>query len=329
MTFLTGLGAITVLAAVLPLVALFVGRRRADRVRTAIGLAPPSGQRFARPVAVAAAIAVLGLAAAQPALKHDAHVRVRTDAQALFVLDVSRSMAASATPRSPTRLDRAVAAAVRLRSAISDVPSGVATLTDRVLPDLAPVPSVATFDEVATRGVAIESPPPAGTDVRATTFAALRDIEAGNFFEPKTRRRLVVLLTDGESNPVDPGAIAQALPAREGYRFLSVRLWGADESVFTVEGRAERAYRPDALGRVVLVDLARALGGRAFDEAQVADAAAYLRRAAGTGPTSPVSVATPTRTPLAPYLAGVALLLLMLTFTPLQKGRSAVQSAVL
>src|SRR5262249_28734496 len=154
-------------------------------------------------------------AAAQPALTHESHARVRTDAEALFVIDTSRSMAASRTPTSPTRLDRAVAAAVRLRAAIPDVPSGVATVTDRVLPDLLPVPDVAGFDSVVEHAVAIESPPPRETAPRATSFGALVELASGNFFEPSAKRRLVVLLTDGESNATDPGAIAETLsPAR-------------------------------------------------------------------------------------------------------------------
>ena len=51
--------------------------------------------------------ALLAVAASQPALAHDSRQRVRTDAQALFVIDTSRSMAAATTPAAPTRLARA------------------------------------------------------------------------------------------------------------------------------------------------------------------------------------------------------------------------------
>ena len=328
MTFLTGLGALTALAAALPLAAWAIGRRRADRVRRSLGLEPPHGRALSRPLVLAAAIALLGLAATQPALTRESKVRERTDAQALFVFDVSRSMAASATPTSPTRLDRAVAAAVRLRAAIAAVPAGIATLTDRALLDLAPVPDVASFDATATRGVAIESPPPAGSDVRATTYSALAELGPGGYFAPKTARRLVVLLTDGESNPVDPDAIARSLPRSRGYRFVAVRFWRGDESVYGLEGRPERAYRPDPRGRGVLADLADALGGSAFDEARLGTAASFLRRAAGTGPTQRMSAATAARIPLAPYLAGVAVLFIFLTVVPLRKREAAIQSAI-
>jgi len=329
MTFLTPLAALAALAALLPLVAWVTGRRRADRVRRSLGLPPPTAGGALRALAATGAIAVLGLAAAQPALTHAAQQRQRTGVEALFVVDTSRSMATAATPTAPTRLDRAVAAAVRLRAAIADVPSGIATLTDRVLPDLLPVPDAASFDLVARRGVAVESPPPAGTDVRATTYAALRDVASGEYFAPGTPRRLVVLLTDGESNPVDTGELARALPAARGYRFVAVRFWREGESVYGRTGKLEPAYRPDPLGRVVLDGVADALGGRAFDERELGAAASSLRRAAGDGPTSVVQGTSRTRTPLAPYLAGLALLLLVAGAVPaLPVARRRVESGV-
>ena len=326
MTLLTPLAALAALAAVLPLAAWAAGQRHAVAVGRALGLPSPGPRQALRAWTAAGAIVVLGLAAAQPALTHNPRARVRTNAAALFVVDTSRSMAAAKTPTGPTRLDRAVAAAQRLRAAIADVPSGVATLTDRVLPDLLPVADVASFDAVAGRGVAIESPPPAGTAVRATTYSALGDIASGGFFPAKTTTRLVVLLTDGESDPVDTTDIARALSPARGYRFVGIRVWRSGESVYKSTGKPETAYRPDPLGRVVLGDVASALGGRAFEEGSVAAAASYLRRTAGSGPTTAAPSATPTRTPLAPYLALLALLLLASSLVPLQEVRRGLQS---
>jgi hypothetical protein len=325
MTFLTPLGALAALAALLPIGAWAAGRRRAEAVAGTLGL-QASTRRYAwQTIAAAGAIVLLGLAAAQPALTHQPVTRVRTDAEALFVFDTSRSMAASATPTSPTRLDRAVAASERLRAAIADVPSGVATLTDRVLPDLLPVADVASFDTVAGRGVAIESPPPAASDIRATTFAALGDIASGNYFHAKATTRLVVLLTDGESNPVDTSGLADALPRARGYRFIAIRFWRDGENVYKASGKPETAYQPDPLGRVVLADVASALGGRAFEEQRLGAATSFLRQAAGTGPTTKASSATGRRTPLAPYLAALALLLLVAAVLPVKAGSTGLQ----
>ena len=62
----------------------------------------------------------------------------RTDVEALFVLDVSRSMLAAAGPDDATRLERAREAALELRATIPQVRAGVAGLTDRALPYLFP-----------------------------------------------------------------------------------------------------------------------------------------------------------------------------------------------
>jgi hypothetical protein len=266
-----------------------------------------------------AAIALLGLAAAQPALTHTASVRERTDAAALFVFDISRSMAASATPDSATRLDRAVNAAVRLRAAIPDVPAGIATLTDRVLPSLLPVPDIGSFDGVARHAVAIENPPPAATSPVATSYGALQQIASGDYFPRHVTRRIVVLLTDGESNPLDPSQVANGLARSHGYRFLAVRFWNPNEQVYDSNGRAESGYHPNPAGAAIVGGLAAATGGRSFSESEAGAAASYLRALAGTGP-SVASGAIPSERTLAPFVAALAVLLLLAAVLPASVG---------
>jgi hypothetical protein len=313
MTFLTPLGGLVALAAVLPLAAAFAAHARTEIVRRRLGLPPPDRKSELRPLLAAAAVALLGLAAAQPALTSTVRPPTRTDVQAVFVLDISRSMAAARSPRAPTRLDRAAAAAVALRRAIGNVPTGVLTLTDRVLPDLLPVPDRAGFDAVVTRAVRIESPPPHTTAPRATSYAALGEIASGNVFAPSATKRIVVLLTDGESEPVQTSDVARAL---SGYRFLAVRFWGADESVYGADGQPEAGYRPDPSSASTLRDLAAALGGRSFDETRLRSAAAYLRSLAGSGPTVAGAATTSRRYPLAPYAALLALVLALAGLAP-------------
>jgi hypothetical protein len=191
-------------------------------------------------------------------------------------------------------------------------------LTDRLLPDLLPVADVPGFDAVVERAVRIESPPPQGSSVRATTYNALGAITSGNNFAPSASRRIVVLLTDGESNSVQSGALASRLATYRGYRLVALRFWRSDESVFGAGGKPESAYRPDASSRATLRDLAAAVGGRSFDESQIGQAAAYLRTAAGTGPTLRVAGTNESRIPLAPYIAlfGLLVLLAALGSTP-------------
>jgi hypothetical protein len=296
------------LLALLPLGAAVLAHRRTDAVRRALRL-PPERRAELLPASLAAAgIVVLGVAAAQPALSRISTPHVRRDVQALFVLDTSRSMAASPSATAPTRLDRAAAAAIRLRGAIPQVESGVLTLTDRVLPDLLPVADAEGFNGVVRRAVRIESPPPRASAVRATSYGALAEIASGNDFAPNAGRRIVVLLTDGESNPVQRSDLASRLATGRGYRFLAIRFWRVSESVYGAEGKVEPAYRPDLSGQVTLRDLAAALGGRSFDEGEAAAAAAYLRRLAGSGPTARVAGVDRSRVPLAPYLALAGLL---------------------
>ncbi|MGH2884557.1 MAG: VWA domain-containing protein, partial [Solirubrobacteraceae bacterium] len=300
-----------------PIAAAAHGRIRAAGLARLLGLrAPPPWSLGWRSATVAAALALLGLAAAQPALTDQTATRTRTDAAVLFVVDTSRSMAASRTPSSPTRLARALEAAVRLRAAIPEVPAGLATLTDRVLPDLLPVPGAAGFDATADRAVTIEQPPPVGQAARITSYAALADIAGGNYFDPHVRRRLIVLLSDGESNPFDPAALSHELAFSDGYRFVAIRFWDAQEQVFDADGKAEPGYHPDPAGRALLTGLASALDGRFFEESDAGGAASYLREILGRGPTAHPKVSLGERA-LAPYVAGVALALLLVALLPL------------
>jgi von Willebrand factor type A domain len=313
MAFLTPVGGLVALAALLPLGAVFVARARTEIVRRRLDLPAPGRSTGIRPLLAAAAIALLGLAAVQPVLARESRPRSRSDVQALFVLDVSRSMAASHVANAPTRLDRAAAAAIELRNAIPDVPAGVLTLTDRVLPNLLPVPDRSGFAGVVDRAVRIESPPPQQIAVRATSYSALSQIATGNAFSPNAKRRVVVLLTDGESGPFAAGAVAHAL---SGYDFEAVRFWKGGESVFDPDGSAEAAYRPDPSGRAVLHDLASSLGGRSYEEDELRPAAAYLRSLAGSGPTVAGVATGQRRLPLAPYVALLALVLLLILAAP-------------
>jgi hypothetical protein len=169
---------------------------------------------------------------------------------------------------------------------------------------------------VLERAVTIENPPPATQAVVATSDAALDDIATGNYFESRVTHRVIVLLTDGESNPFDPGALGSELGVKHGYRFLAIRFWNANESVFDANGRPEPGYHPDPTGRVLLAQLATALGGRFFEESQAGSAASYLHQVVGRGATGRARLVLGQRA-LAPYVAGLALALLLVSVLPL------------
>ncbi len=238
LVFLTPTAGVVALAVLLPIVAFLVAERRVERVRNVLLLeAPRGGLDLIVLAALAAAVLVLALAAAQPALADRSTQRVRTDAQVLFVVDTSASMAASSGAAGRTRLSRATAAAARLRAAIPDVPSGVATLTDRVLPNLLPAPDAAAFDATLNQAVAINEPPPRELNPRATTFGALAAVPGAGYFEPSAKHRAVVLLTDGESTYFDAGNVGRAFAAKPRTGLLAVRFWRGDEAIYAPSGK--------------------------------------------------------------------------------------------
>jgi hypothetical protein len=306
LTFLTPLAALVALAAFAPLLAFALGARRVARVRRVLALAPPPRAVDTQVLAAfVCVVLVLALGAAQPALSRTSTQRVRTDAAALFVIDTSQSMSAAPGPRQSTRLDRATILAERMRAAIPAVPAGVATLTDRVLPDLLPVSDAAAFDATLERAVGIEQPPPRAVAVRATSFAALAAVPQAGYFDPSAHRRVVVLLTDGETSIFDPAPVARAF-TKSGTSFVGVRVWGANEAIYNAAGRRDPNYRPDPSGRAQLALLASAAGGRAFEERDAAAAVSEVKAALGRGPTKAVGHTRSTR-PLAPLVALAAL----------------------
>jgi hypothetical protein len=308
-TFLSPAAGLVAVAVVLPVAALALAERRLAYARALLRLAQPgAGGRGATIAALMAVPILLGLAAAQPAVRTLQGARVRTDAETVFVLDISRSMLASPQPGGPTRLGRARRAALRLRSAIGDVPSGVATLTDRALPDLFPNGDPATFDSTVQH-VEIEQPPPQNVNATATTFAPLADVATHGYFSPSAQRRLIVLLTDGEARPFSAAAVARALRAGPGASLVLVRIGSGEERVYGPSGRPE-VYRPDPQSGAALDGLAAAAGGRVFAENDLGDAEAAMRSALGSGPSAPRG-REPRTTPLAPYVAGAAVLPLL------------------
>jgi hypothetical protein len=302
MTFLSPLGALVGVAVVLLLAAYALGARQSARGRRLLGLAPPPRGRDSVLPALAAVPLLLALAATQPAIRTRRAQPVRTDAEAFFVFDVSRSMLASPRAHAPTRLDQARAAALRLRAAVPSVPVGVASLTDRVLPHLFPTVDRAAFATTIRDAIGIERPPPQELEPNATSFAPLGALGTQGYFQGSAKTRIVVLFTDGESRPFDASAVARGLG---NSKLLIVRIWSAADRVRGPGGRIEEAYRPDRRSAEVVAQLASAAGGRAFDSSRLGAADAALRADAGRGPTRARGVEVRTMT-LAPYVAVLA-----------------------
>src|SRR3954451_22153111 len=132
-------------------------------------------------------------------------------------------MAATPGSAAQSRLARARAVARDLAARVGGVPLGVATLTDRVLPDLFPTADRGTFQSVV-RSVSLEDPPPRESSVTATAFSALGPVGSQGFFERAVRHRVLVLLPDGEMRPFDAAGVASALAAGPGVRLVVARV---------------------------------------------------------------------------------------------------------
>src|SRR5262249_13113411 len=104
--FLTPSGALVAAAVAVPLAAAGVAAWRRARVCRVLELDAPSASAGATAelLSLAAVPLLLALAAANPAVRTPEGHAVLKNTQAIFVLDVSRSMAAAAGPHSPTRL---------------------------------------------------------------------------------------------------------------------------------------------------------------------------------------------------------------------------------
>jgi hypothetical protein len=82
--------------------------RRSRRLCTVLGLEPRRARSVAIDLAALAAVGVLlGLAAAQPVFSQVRPTSGRSDAEAIVVFDISRSMLAQQGTSAPTRLERA------------------------------------------------------------------------------------------------------------------------------------------------------------------------------------------------------------------------------
>ena len=281
-TFLTPVDAVFVLAAAAPLVALLATERRAARVRAALGLGAPGRRAVVQAASALVALpALVAVAAAQPVVVRQQLVRERGDAQAFIVIDTSESMAASSGPHGPTRIARAKRLAARLQRALGDVPAGLATMTDRVLPDVMPTTDSALFDRALAQSVGIDRPPPtlAYRRNRATNLQALVPVLSSHFFSDAARRRLLVVFTDGEASR---DLELYGLSIGHTLRPLFVHVWKRGERIYR-QGRADPFYAADPTSAALLRRAADLSGGFVFGENQFGALVKRAHAALGTG----------------------------------------------
>src|SRR6266550_2563745 len=259
-SFVTPLGALIALVGLIPLAVLVAEDRRLGALCEKLGLRPPTWRPSVEVgVALIALVAVLALALAQPVVGSHTTRKGRADAEAFFVFDVSRSMGAR-TADSPTRFDQARRDAKELRARLGNLPVGIASLTDRVLPHLFPSVSVNAFNATLDESLAIDRPTMslAYGNAVGTKLGALADLVTGNYFEPSAKKRVAVVFTDGETLKER----LSTLPARfkdGNVRVFFFRYWSPDQRVYNAAGQIDPAYTPDESTTPILDGLAESI----------------------------------------------------------------------
>jgi hypothetical protein len=283
--FVTPLAALLALTAVLPLAVYVLRRRRLAEIGRALRLPTPSLRaQLPLVLALAAVPVLLGIAAAQPVVETTRTVPERTDVQAFVALDVSRSMLASAGPRAPTRFERAREIALDLRSALPEVPFGVVSITDRVLPHLFPTADGPVFASTLVRALDVEEPPPGATYLTfATNLNSLRAVPEKGYFPATAKKRVLVVLTDGETQAPEP-ELTRAFERRPAVETVLVHVWGENEGIYET-GVAEGGYRPDPASVASVARVAALVGGEAFTEHEASAAVERVRELVGEGET--------------------------------------------
>jgi len=194
-------------------------------------------------------------------------------------------MLASARAGSPARFERARELALRLSEELPDVPLGLASMTDRVLPHVFPTTDSRVVSAALRESMGIERPGPSASFIAipTTTFDSLAAVPKLNYFSPTARKRVLVVLTDGETRLLEQD-LSRAFRRRPAIETLFVRLWAAEERIYA-SGVAEDAYQPIQASGAALQQVAAQVGGRVLLEQEPAAVVAAAREALRTGPT--------------------------------------------
>jgi hypothetical protein len=281
LVFLTPRAALVGLAFAAPLLAVALRERAFARARVTLGLRSPSLARIlVRPMGLIALAALVAATAAQPAVRATDSTPIRSDAELLLSFDVSRSMEAAATPGSVVRLERARALGRAVHDALPDVPTGVATLTNRMMPLLFPTGDGQGVTAVIDHALRLMQPKPAAlTAARASSLGALTLAADRSYFNPSARKRALVVFTDLDSDFFSLEGTLRLLRQNRIEPFL-VRVAAPGERIFEASGRPNTYVSVST----VSVDELRRARWHAFEENERARLIAELRTYLGRGP---------------------------------------------
>ena len=163
---------------------------------------------------------------------------------------------------------------------------GIASMTSGVLPHLFPTTDRRVFIATSEDSIDIERPPPSYSQTLATSIEGLGDVPTKNYFTPAAKKRVLVVLSDGESRPLDnPDAFDEAFDRKPFIETIFVRLWDQDERIY-LTGVAEVGYEPDVASEEQLRQMADLIDGRVIPENEAGSLADMVAEAVGSGPTT-------------------------------------------
>ena len=312
LVFLTPRAALVGVAFAVPLVVLVATRSTGARALTTLGLRRPGLlARLGRPVGLVALAVLVAATAAHPAVRDTAVTPVRADAELYLTFDVSRSMQAASAPRGSKRLVRARSLGRAVHAALPGIPTGVATLTNRLMPLLFPTGDTRSVNAVIDGSVLSMQPPPViYTTARESSLAALTLAADRSYFNPTARKRVLVVFGDLDSDFFSLQGTLRLLRKHRIEPFL-VRVARPGERVFTAAGRPY-AYVPAS---TVTVDALRSAGWHAFEEGDRVRLVTEIRSYLGRGPVQPSGLIESERS-LAPLCAVAALVVAALLLLP-------------
>jgi hypothetical protein len=282
LTFLSPEAAVVGLVVAVPIFALALAESRARIARAVLRLPAPLARGWPYLAAIGVFALFVAIGAAQPVLERERTRSVRSDAEAFFVFDTTRSMKASSSAGSETRFERARRLGKRMRFALRDLRVGVASLTDRVLPHLFPTANDQSFLLTLDDTLGIERPASVqrGNGL-GSSLQAFTGLPEQGFFADRARYRLLVIFTDAESRPFNTALLRDAYRGSNIEPIL-IRLGSSSERVYD-DGVADLIYRPEEGAEENAASFADVTGGAAFDEDELGSAIEAARRAAGTG----------------------------------------------
>ena len=151
--------------------------------------------------------------------------------------------------------------------------------------DVFPTIDGEAFVEALSRSVGVGRPGPQRVAVLATAFDVLGGMATLNFYGEGVGRRLAIVLTDGETLPVDEEGLEGTLAGAAPVEFLFVRVWGPEERIFGPGGLVEDAYRPDPAAGPRFERFASAFGAELYEEDELGAVSRRAREIVGEGPT--------------------------------------------